>query len=317
MKKVLVTGAAGFIGHHLCKKLREKGYYVRGVDWKDPEFGLEADEFLKLDLRYRENCLKSVKGMDEVWLLAADMGGMGFIQDSNNQALILYNNTMINFHSLEACKIEGIKKVLFSSSACIYPNYKQTKINSLPLKEIDAYPAEPQDTYGWEKLQMEHLCQAYRNYGIDIKVVRFHNIYGPEGTYEGGREKVPAAFCRKVITSIKNKENFIEMWGDGKQRRSFCYIDDCLKAMEFVMDSDIDYPINIGREDSISMNGLMRIVQDIAEVVIPIEHISGPEGVRGRNSDNTLFKNKFNWEPEISMEEGLTMTYIWIKKQLQ
>jgi len=317
MKKVLVTGAAGFIGHHLCKKLKDKGYYVRGVDWKKPEYGLVCDEFLKLDLRYRENCLTSVKGIEEAWLLAADMGGMGFIQDLKNQALILYNNTMINFNSLEACRLEGIKKILYSSSACIYPNYKQIEINSPALKEVDAYPAEPQDTYGWEKLQMEHLCKAYRYFGMDIKVVRFHNIYGPEGTYQGGREKAPAAFCRKVITAIKNGEDSIEMWGDGKQTRSFCYIDDCLKAMEFVVNSDIDYPINIGRDDSISMNMLMKIAQSVERVNLKINHIKGPEGVRGRNSDNTLFKNKFNWEPEISLEEGLSKTYKWIKNQLQ
>jgi len=315
--KILVTGAAGFIGHHLCKRLKDKGYYVRGVDWKDPEHGLICDEFLKLDLRYRENCLKSVKGMDEAWLLAADMGGMGFIQDPKNQALILYNNTMVNFHSLEACRLEGIKNILYSSSACIYPNYKQEEVDSPALKEIDAYPADPQDTYGWEKLQMEQLCQVYRNYGMDIKVVRFHNIYGPEGTYDGGREKAPAAFCRKVILAIKNNEDTMEMWGDGKQTRSFCYIDDCLKAMELVMDSDVDYPINIGRDDSVSMNGLMKIVQSVEGVDLGIIHIKGPEGVRGRNSDNTLFKNKFKWEPEISMEEGIARTYKWIKNQLQ
>lgn len=310
--KVLVTGASGFIGHHLCKKLKSEGHYVVGVDWKEAKYGLEYDEFYLLDLRYLENCDKVTKGVDEAWLLAADMGGMGFIQDEANQGLILYNNTLINFHSLEMCRKNGVKKVLYSSSACVYPNYKQLKVDSPALKESDAYPAEPQDTYGWEKLQMEHLCNAYQKH-MDIKIVRFHNIYGPEGTFDGGREKAPAAFCRKVI----NADVSVEMWGDGKQTRSFCYIDDCLKALELVMDSKITEPINIGRDDMVSMNKLMYVVMKVGNKDLEIEHIDGPEGVRGRNSDNTLFKSNFNWEPEITLEEGIRRTYKWIQSQLQ
>jgi len=660
-RRIIVTGAAGFIGHHLCNRLKEQGYWVRGVDWKDPEYGLECDEFLKLDLRYRSNCIKAFSGkFDEAWLLAADMGGMGFIQDPNNQAKILYNNTMIDFNSLEECRLSGIKKILYSSSACIYPNYKQKTTDCAPLKESDAYPSDPQDclsedtevmtkfgfkqikditleddiatlsqkgyleynkpthkqilnhngtlihfkskyydclvtprhklavskkrgeelerieaskfvkfqkiekgyfkrncswlgvnhpkiveispvlfekskdkqnrgnrikhgmkfniedylkfvgwfitegscgfyggknyitqirqcnkenlksiihicenmglkvqkssyenerviinskslfthlkefghgainkrllswildldsnklrilfntmmlgdgstknnkmiyctsspflrdqfveialkvgyaasvstipkqgnineryrinlskqgihkvsvenisyeqysgivydltvpnhifyirrkgkhlwtgnSYGNEKLIMEKLCESYRNYGTDIKVVRFHNVYGPEGTYKGGREKAPAALCRKVIIAIKNECNFIEVWGDGEQTRSFCYIDDCLKALELVMNSDIDVPINIGRDDMLSINQLSRIIQKVAGVELYTEHIDGPLGVRGRNSDNTMFKNKFNWQPEISMREGLAKTYKWIERQI-
>ena len=316
MKRIIVTGAAGFIGHHLCKRLKEQGHWVRGVDWKEPEYGCECDEFLKLDLRKSENRLIVFEGIDEAWLLAADMGGMGFIQDIGNQALILYNNTMIDFNSLEACKLLGINKVLYSSSACIYPNYKQTKTDIAGLKESDAYPADPQDTYGWEKIMMEQLCQSYRNYGMDIKVVRFHNVYGPEGTYDGGREKAPAALCRKVITAIKNKDDFIEIWGDGKQTRSFCYIDDCLKALELVMNSDVSEPINIGRDDMLSINELSVIIQKIAKTRLTINNIDGPLGVRGRNSDNTMFKKKFKWEPEVSMIDGLTKTYKWIEEQI-
>ena len=316
MKRVIVTGAAGFIGHHLCKRLKEQGHWVRGVDWKEPEYGRECDEFINLDLRYGENCIKAFEGMDEAWLLAADMGGMGFIQNKDNQALIMYNNAMIDFNSLEECRLNGIKKVLYSSSACIYPNYKQTKTDIAGLKESDAYPADPQDTYGWEKIMMEQLCQSYRNYSMDIKVVRFHNVYGIEGTYDGGREKAPAALCRKIITAIKNKDAFIEIWGDGEQTRSFCYIDDCLKALDMVMNSDISEPINIGRDDMLSINELANIIMDIADVKLTHKHIEGPEGVRGRNSDNTMFKKKFKWEPEVSMIDGLTKTYKWIEEQI-
>jgi len=316
-KRIIITGAAGFIGHHLCKRLKEQGHWVRGVDWKDPEYGLECDEFMKLDLRSRFSCIDAFHGVfDEAWLLAADMGGMGFIQDPKNQPIILYNNTMIDFNSLEECRLSGIKKVLYSSSACIYPNYKQTKTDIAGLKESDAYPADPQDTYGWEKIMMEQLCESYRNYGIDIKVVRFHNVYGPEGTYKGGREKAPAALCRKVITAIRNEENFIEIWGDGEQTRSFCHIDDCLKALELVMNSDVSEPINIGRDDMLSINKLAEIIQDIAGTSLIVRNITGPLGVRGRNSDNTMFKEKFNWQPEISMKSGLTKTYNWIKGEI-
>jgi GDP-D-mannose 3',5'-epimerase len=313
--RVLCTGGQGFIGHHLVRHLKQLGHWVRCVDWKDEGYR-DADEFILLDLRFWENCLKATKDIDAVFGLAADMGGMGFIQDKNNQALILYNNTLINFHMLEASRINGVKKYLYSSSACVYPEYKQTKL-SAKLKEEDAYPAMPQDTYGWEKLQAEHLCLAYQNYGMDTKIVRFHNIYGPEGTFEGGREKAPAALCRKVITAIKNGDKEIEIWGDGKQTRSFCYIDDCLKAIMMVFNSDLRGPVNIGRDDSISINNLAKLVMKVSGKKLKIRHIDGPLGVRGRNSDNTKFKQKFNWEPELTQEEGIKRTYKWIDEQIQ
>lgn len=317
MKKVLVTGSSGFIGHHLVRFLKQKGYWVRGVDWKKSEYSEEADEFKLLDLRYRINAEIAVEGMEEVYMLAADMGGMGFIQAKENQPVILYNNTMINFNTLEAAKKEGIKKGFYSSSACIYPNYRQDKTEIINLKESDAYPADPQDTYGWEKLQMEHLCKAYNNaYGMDIKVARFHNIYGPEGSWNDGREKAPAATCRKVIMAIKNGEGFMEIWGSGEQIRSFCYIDDCLKAIDLLVNSDVGFPINIGRDDGITINDLAKIAMKIGGKELEIRHTEGPLGVKGRNSDNTLFKSQFGWEPEITMEVGLEKTYKWIESQV-
>jgi len=316
--KILVTGAAGFIGHHLCRDLKKQGNYVRGVDWVNEEYKDCTDEFIRLDLRNYNSCKKAVSGMDKAYLLAADMGGMGFIQDPDNQASILYNNTQVNFNSLEACRKEGIKNVLYTSSACIYPNYKQKNVDIPALKESNAYPADPQDTYGWEKLQMEHLCKAYRSYGMDIKVARLHNIYGIEGVFDGGREKAPAAFCRKVIEAKRDNKKYVDMWGDGKQTRSFCYIDDCVKALQLIMNSDLDYPINLGRQDMISMNNMMDIVMNLdnGTFKLDINHIKGPEGVRGRDSDNTLFQKEFGWQPEISMKTGLDKTYRWIKRNI-
>ena len=315
--KILVTGSSGFIGHHLVKHLQKKGHWVRGVDWKKSEYSYEADEFLLLDLRYRENAEKSVEGMNFVYALAADMGGMGFIQAKENQALILYNNTMINFNTINAIKEEGIKNGFYSSSACIYPNYKQNEAKIISLKESDAYPADPQDTYGWEKLQAEHLVKSYNDcYEMNIKIGRFHNIYGPEGSYNDGREKAPAAMCRKVINAKNKKQDFIEIWGDGTYIRSFCYIDDCLKALDLIIKSDSNRPVNIGRDDGITINELAKLAMKIGKVDLEIKHIDGPLGVKGRNSDNTLFKKKFGWVPEISMEEGLTKTYCWIEKEI-
>ena len=314
--KVLVTGAGGFIGHHLVTFLKKKGYWVRGVDIKYPEFSeVDADEFEILDLRRWDNCLQATRGIDEVYGLAADMGGMGFI--SSHHAEILRNNSLINIHTLEAARINGVKRYFYTSSACVYPEYKQMDANVVPLKEEDAYPAQPQDAYGWEKLIMERLCTHYReDYGLETRIVRFHNIYGPEGTWEGGREKAPAALCRKIAVAKLTGNHEIEMWGDGEQTRSFCYIDDTLEGIYRLMRSDYRFPLNLGSDRMVTINELAYIIADIAGIKITIKHIEGPMGVRGRNSDNTRLREVLGWEPQISLEEGLARTYPWIEQQV-
>ncbi len=314
--KVVVTGAGGFIGNHLVSFLKEKGYWVRGVDIKFPEFGeTEADEFELLDLRRWENCLQATRDADEVYALAADMGGMGFI--SGNHAQILHNNTLINIHTLEAARQNGVKRYLYTSSACVYPEYLQEKVDIAPLKEEDAYPAAPQDAYGWEKLITERLNKHYyEDYGFETRTVRFHNIFGPQGTWEGGREKAPAAFCRKVAVSKLTGNPVVEVWGDGEQTRSFCYIDDCLEGLYRLMHSDYREPLNLGQDRMVSINQLADIVADIAGTEIEKKHIPGPQGVRGRNSDNSKLRQVLGWEPQISLEEGLSRTYAWIEKQV-
>lgn len=316
-KKVLVSGAGGFIGHHLVTYLKDKGYWVRGVDIKYPEFSkTDADEFEILDLRRWDNCLQATRGVEEVYGLAADMGGMGFI--SSNHSIILRNNSLINIHTLEASRVNGVKRYFYTSSACIYPEYKQTKVNVVPLKEDDAYPAQPQDAYGWEKLIMERLCMHYReDFGIETRIVRFHNIFGPEGAWEGGREKAPAAVCRKVAFAKLSGNPEIEIWGDGKQTRSFCYIDDCTEGIFRLMRSDYDQPLNLGQDRLVSINDLAKLVANIAGVKIKIKHVEGPQGVRGRNSDNTRLKKVLKWVPKISLEEGLGETYKWIEGQVK
>jgi GDP-D-mannose 3', 5'-epimerase len=317
MRKVLVTGAGGFIGHHLVAYLKGQNYWVRGADVEYPEFETsKADEFLTMDLRRWENCLEATKGVEEVYALAADMGGMGFI--SSHHAQILHNNSLINIHTLDAARENGVKRYLYTSSACIYPEYKQTDVNVIPLKEEDAYPAQPQDAYGWEKLVAERLCMHYReDYGIETRIVRFHNIFGPLGTWDGGREKVPAALCRKIAVAKLTNNHEIEIWGDGEQTRSFCHIDDCVKGIYKIMRSDYAEPLNLGQDRMVSINQLADMIAEIAGSRIVKKHVPGPQGVRGRNSDNNLLRKALGWEPEISLEEGLAQTYSWIEAQVR
>lgn len=317
LSKVVVTGAGGFIGHHLVSYLKRQGYWVRGVDLKYPEFsGTDADEFLVLDLQQWENCLKATQGAYEVYALAADMGGMGFI--AFHHAQILHNNALINLHTLEAARMNSVKRYLYTSSACIYPEYRQTEAEVAPLREEDAYPADPQDAYGWEKLITERLCVHYRqDYGLETRIVRFHNIFGPLGTWNGGREKVPAALCRKVALAKLAGNPEVEIWGDGEQTRSFCYIDDCVAGLYKLMRSDYAQPLNLGQDRLISINQLADMIAEIAGVRIIKKHIPGPQGVRGRNSDNTRLRQVLEWEPEVSLEDGLARLYPWVEAQVE
>jgi nucleoside-diphosphate-sugar epimerase len=293
------------------------GHWVRGVDIKLPEFSdWEADQFELLDLRFWANCLQATRGVDEVYTMAADMGGMGYI--SSNHAQILRNNNLIDTHVVEAARINGVERLLYPSSACVYPEFLQEDTEVVPLKEEDAYPAQPQDAYGWQKLISERLCTHYdEELGLETRIVRFHNIFGPYGTWEGGREKAPAALCRKVAYAKLTGTPEVEVWGDGEQTRSFCYIDDCLTGIYQLMRSDYHHPLNLGQDRMVTINELIDIIADIAGVNIVKKHVTGPQGVRGRNSDNTRLREVLGWVPEISLEDGLSRTYSWIEDQVR
>lgn len=317
MKKVLITGAGGFIGSHLVKALKKEGCWVRGVDLKYPEFSeTEADDFVVGDLRDQQ-FVRTIIDMkfDEVYQLAADMGGAGYIFTGENDAAVMHNSAMINLNILEACKNRNIKNIFYSSSACMYPEYNQTDPENPNCKEDSAYPANPDSEYGWEKLFSERLYFAYnRNFGMNCSVARYHNIFGPEGTWRGGKEKAPAALCRKVATAINGKN--IEVWGDGLQTRSFLYIDECIKGTVLLLRSKFNGPVNIGSEEMISINDLAKLIIKISEKDISIRNIPGPEGVRGRNSDNKLIKDKLDWAPSMALSEGIVNTYQWIQGQI-
>jgi GDP-D-mannose 3',5'-epimerase len=317
MERVLVTGAGGFIGSHLVKYLKSLGYFVRGIDLKYPEYGKSsADEFIQGDLRDYGECFQAAKNIDHVYHLAANMGGMGFIQ--KYQSLILRDNMLIDLSMLDAMRSNDVKRIFYSSSACIYPEYLQmTDQDVLALKEDDAYPAQPQDTYGWEKLMTEIMCEWYsKDYGVEVRIARFHNIYGPEGTWQGERAKAPAALCQKIATAKHTKGKSIDIWGNGEQKRSFCYIDDCIQGIVKLMLSDYSKPLNIGQDEVVTINQLADTIMDIAGYHVEKMHVKGFEGVRGRNSDNTKIQEVLGWRPTITLKEGLTKTYDWIEHQI-
>lgn len=314
--RILVTGAGGFIGHHLVKRLKADGHWVRGVDIKHPEYEASAaDDFQILDLRLWEKCLAATQGIDQVYNLAADMGGIGYI--TSFLADISKNNILINAHMLDASKQNGVQRYLFSSSACVYAQYKQKTPDLVPLKEEDAYPADPEPGYGWEKLFAEELCRYYyHDYKFETRIVRFHNVYGPLGTYDGGKEKSPAAISRKVASATDGGE--IEIWGDGAQTRSYMYVDDCVEGLIRLMASNHREPLNLGTDVMVSINHLVDMICGIAGKKLSKRHdLTKPQGVRGRNSDNTLLRKVLGWEPGTPLEQGLAITYKWIDGELK
>src|SRR5881398_2358921 len=317
-EKIVVCGGGGFIGGHLVADLLCQGKGVRSVDVKPFEEWFQMfpeAENLQLDLREKENCERAVAGADTVYNLAADMGGMGFIE--NNKALCMLS-VLINTHMLKAAKDHGVDRYFYASSACVYAADKQKSEDVVPLKEADAYPAMPEDGYGWEKLFSERMCRHFReDFGVQTRVARYHNVYGPLGTWDGGREKAPAAICRKVIQAKMSGDHSIEIWGDGHQTRSFMYIDDCLKGTQAIMASDILEPINLGSSEVVTINGLVDLVENIAGIKLKRSYnLKAPKGVNGRNSDNTLIQKYLHWEPNISLRDGLEKTYAWIYDQI-
>jgi GDP-D-mannose 3',5'-epimerase len=315
-ERILVTGAGGFIGHHLVKRLKADGYWVRGVDIKETEYeATPADDFQVLDLREYANCERATQGIDRVYNLAADMGGIGYI--TAFLADIARNNILINVHMLEAARQNGVSRFLFSSSACVYAGYKQKDANVEPLKEEDAYPADPEPGYGWEKLYTEEMCHYYRkDHKLETRIVRFHNVYGPLGTYEGGKEKAPAAISRKV--ALANTGDKIEIWGDGQQTRSFMHVDDCVEGLLRLMRSDYHEALNLGTDELVTIDGLVDMISAIAgKKLVKVHDLSKPQGVRGRNSDNNRLRQVLGWEPSIDLKTGLVPTYKWIEGEVK
>ena len=315
--RVLVTGAGGFIGHHLVSRLKAEGHWVRGVDLKHPEYQASAaDEFEVRDLRKWDECLAATRGsIDEVYNLAADMGGIAYITAFH--ADIARHNTLINTHMLEAARQHNVKRFLFSSSACVYAQSKQKDADVAPLKEEDAFPAEPEPGYGWEKLYAEEMCRYYwQDYKFETRIVRFHNVYGPLGTYDGGKEKAPAAICRKVAIAPDGAE--IEIWGDGQQTRTFMYVDDCVEGLKRIMASNYHDALNLGTDELVTIDQLVDLVTEVAGKRLMKRHnLKGPQGVRGRNSDNSLLRKVLGWEPSILLRQGLALTYPWIQQELK